>query len=128
MDAAAASPSTREVVERYGRELYRARNLNLVPELLADPMVRHEAGGETRVLTATDCKQRIGGLFEAYRALEFNVVQLIVDGEFASWTYNGTLMAHDGTTQVISGIEVFHVVDGKITEVWNSPAGQGAWG
>jgi SnoaL-like domain len=125
---AATASSTREVVERYGRDLYRARNLDLVPELLADPMVRHEAGGETKVLTAAECKTRIGGLFEAYRSLEFDVVQLIVDGEFASWTFNGTLTAHDGTKEVVSGIEVFHVVDGKITEVWNLPTVLRAWG
>jgi SnoaL-like domain len=123
-----ATPSTREVVERYGRDLYRARNLDLFPELLADPMVRHEAGGETKVLTIADCRARIGGLFEAYRSLEFEVVQLIVDGEFASWTFNGTLTADDGTPQVVSGIEVFRVVDGKITEVWNPPSAPGAWG
>jgi len=26
------------------------------------------------------------------------------------------------------GVEVFRVADGKITEVWNPPAGPGLWG
>lgn len=91
-------------------------------------MVRHEAGGQSKVLTTADCRARIGALFATYSALDFEVVQLIVDGEFASWTYNGRLTANDGTTQVTSGVEVFRVVDGKIAEVWNPPAAPGAWG
>lgn len=30
--------------------------------------------------------------------------------------------------QTLSGIEIFRVVDGKITETWNSSIQAGAWG
>ncbi len=35
--------------------------------------------------------------------------------------------AHDGSQRAISSIEVFEVVDGKITRVWNAEHTPGPW-
>ena len=53
---------------------------------------------------------------------------LIVEGTMASWTYELTTTANDGTESVLSSIEVFEVVDGKITRVWNAEYTPGPWG
>lgn len=123
-----STETTRTVLDRYVNDLYHGRKLELIPQLLADPMLRHEAGGETRTMTLADCEARIGGFFNAYRALRFEAIHIVVEGEFASWTYNGYLEPFEGEHQVISGIEVFRVSGGKIVEVWNPPSASGAWG
>jgi hypothetical protein len=46
----ALTETTRTVLGRYVRDLYDARDLDLVSELLADPMYRHDAGGKVTVI------------------------------------------------------------------------------
>ncbi len=122
-----ASELTRDVLRRYEHDLYNGRDLSLVPELLADPMERHDAGGEVTVMTNVDCTARIGGFFEQFERLTFRTLHQIIDGPVASWTYELTLTAHDGTESVISSIEVFEVLDGRITRVWNAEHTPGPW-
>jgi hypothetical protein len=127
MTSNSAASSTRAVLGRYEHELYNARDLSLVAELLADPMTRHDAGGKVTSMSNDDCRARIGGFFEEFRLLEFRTVHLVVDGDLASWTYELTTTAHDGTKAVMSSIEVFEVKQGKITAVWNAEYTDGPW-
>ncbi|MCP3935063.1 MAG: nuclear transport factor 2 family protein [Actinomycetia bacterium] len=118
---------TRSVIERYEHELYNARDLTKVPELLADPMYRHDAGGKVTTMSQADCEARIGGFLESFTELTFRTIHLIVDGPLASYTYELTMTTADGTSQVISSIEIFEVRDDKIVAVWNAPYAQGPW-
>ncbi|MEM9561944.1 MAG: nuclear transport factor 2 family protein [Actinomycetota bacterium] len=120
--------ATRAVIRRYEHDLYNARNLDLVEELLSDPMYRHDAGGDITEMSNADCRARIGGFFRDFELLEFTTVHLVVEGTLASWTYklNGT--ANDGSQTVLSSIEVFEIIDGKITRVWNAAHTPGPWG
>ena len=122
-----ATAATRAVLDRYERTLYNARDLAVVAELLADPMLRHDAGGKVTAMTNDDCRARIGGFFDGFRLLTFRTVHLVVEGPFASWTYQLTLTAHDGTKQVMSSMETFEVRDGKIVAVWNAAYTDGPW-
>lgn len=119
--------SARTVLRRYEHELYNARDLSLVSELLANPMHRHDAGGKVTTMTNADCVARIGGFFEQYRELQFRTVHLIVDGPLASWTYELTLTPHEGETSTISSIEIFEIRDDKIVAVWNANYTEGPW-
>lgn len=119
--------TTEGVLRRYEHELYNARDLSLVPELLAEPMRRHYAGGKVTTMTNADCAARIGGFFEQYRELCFRTVHLLVQGPTASWTYELAMTSNDGETTTISSIEVFEVHDGKITDVWNAEYSTGPW-
>ena len=122
--------TTRQVLSRYEHELYGERNLDLVEELLADPMNRHDAGGKVTTMTNADCRERIGAFFRDYAELRFRTVHLIVDGPLASWTYELTMIGneeHRGAETVISSIEIFEVRDGKITAVWNADYSPGPW-
>ena len=119
--------ATRAVLHRYEHELYNARNLDLVEELLCDPMYRHYAGGKVTEMSSADCRERIGGFFRDFERLEFKTIHLVVEGPLASWTYQLTGTAHDGTRTVLSSIEVFEVADGKIARVWNAEYTPGPW-
>lgn len=122
-----ASAATRAVLHRYEHDLYGERNLELVGELLSDPMYRHDAGGEVTEMTNADCRERIGGFFRDFEALEFRTIHQIVEGPLASWTYQLTGTAHDGSQLVISSIEVFEIHNGKIVRVWNAEHTPGPW-
>lgn len=119
--------STRAVIHRYENELYNARNLDLVDELMADPMYRHDAGGEVTVMSGDACRARIGSFFNDFTNLEFRTVHLIVEGTLASWTYQLTGTANDGSETKLSSIEVFEIIDDKITRVWNAAYSDGPW-
>jgi predicted SnoaL-like aldol condensation-catalyzing enzyme len=72
----------------------------------------------------------IWAMFDKLR-FELNVVIAGDDGEHVAIVYDSTMTTKDGTetnteTKVAS-IEVFRVVDGKITEVWNCGYKQGVW-
>ncbi len=121
------SRATRAVLHRYEHELYGARDLDLVEELLSDPMYRHDAGGKVTEMSHADCRDRIGGFFRDFERLDFRTIHLLAEGAFASWTYQLTGTAHDGSQRVISSIEVFEVVRGKITRVWNAEHTPGPW-
>lgn len=123
----AATEATRAVLWRYEHELYNARNLDLVGELLADPMERHDAGGAVTEMSNADCRERIGAFFRDYGELAFRTVHQIVEGTLASWTYELTMTDHDGNATTISSIEIFEVVDGTITRVWNAAYTPGPW-
>ena len=123
----ATTAQTRSVLERYERDLYDARDLSLVSELLADPMYRHDAGGKVTTMSQAECQARIGGFFDSFKQLTFRTIHLVVEGSVASWTYELTLTAHDSTESVISSIETFEVKDGKITTVWNAQYTEGPW-
>lgn len=121
------SDETRSVLQRYEHGLYGARDLSLVPELVADPMVRHDAGGAVRSLTVADCAARIGAFFDQFTEMRFRTVHLIVDGPLASWTYELTTTDRNGTEATMSSIEIFEVRDGMIVAVWNAAYTDGPW-
>jgi hypothetical protein len=127
MTDSAESQIARHVLHRYEHDLYNARDLSLIPELLADPMYRHDAGGAVTAMTNDDCRTRTKGFFDATIELRFRTIHSLVDGTYVSWTYELTSTLHDGTVHVISSIEVFEVRDGKIVNVWNAEHTPGPW-
>ena len=49
------------------------------------------------------------------------------DGEHVTIVYESPMTLKDGTDTTISSMEIFRVVDGRITEVWNCGYKQGVW-
>lgn len=119
--------ATRSVLYRYEHDLYNARDLTMIPELLANPMYRHDAGGKVTVMTNDECRDRIGGFFDDFATMIFRIVHQVVEGPVGSWTYELTGTRNDGTIFVMSSIETFRVDDGKITHVWNAQHTTGPW-
>lgn len=121
--------SAREVVEAYNLVAWNNRDLALAGELLADSVVRHEVGG-ARTLTRAQAVQRIADIWEMFTALRFelNLVVAGDDDEHVAIAYQATMTLKDGTKNRIGSIEIFHVVGGRIVEVYNCGHQQGAWG
>ena len=125
------SPPTRtarEVVELYNLVVWNEHNLTLAEELFADTVIRHEVG-EAHTLTREQAVNRVKAVSEMFDKLRFdlNIVIAGEDGEHVAIVYDSTMTTKDGTETNIASIEVFHVVEGKITEVWNCGYKQGVW-
>lgn len=120
--------TARTVVELYNLAVWNECNIDLADELLGDTVIRHEVG-QMHTLTHAEAVQRVVDMWQLVDSLHFdlNIVIEGDDGEHVAIVYDSTIIAKDGTETTIAGIEVFRVVDGKITEVWNSGYQQGIW-
>lgn len=119
--------TAREVVELYNLVVWNERDLELAGELFADNVVRHEVG-ESHTLTRAQAVQRVADMWQVCESLHFdlNVVVAGDDDEHVTIVYDSTVVANRTETNIAS-IEVFRVVDGRITEVWNCGYKQGVW-
>ena len=124
----AAIRTAREVVELYNLVVWNDHNLDLAEELFADNVIRHEVG-EAHTLTRAQAVQRVADVWQAMDSLRFdlNIVIASDDGEHVAIVYDSTMKTSDGTETNVGSIEVFRVVAGRITEVWNCGYKQGVW-
>jgi predicted SnoaL-like aldol condensation-catalyzing enzyme len=124
--------TARDVVELYNLVVWNERNLDLADELFADTVVRHEVG-EARTLIREQAVNRVKDVWEMFDKLRFDLSIVVAgdDGEHVAIVYDSSMTTMDGTetnTEIkIASIEVFRVVAGKITEVWNCGYKQGVW-
>ena len=120
--------TAREVVELYNLVVWNERAFALAEELIGDTVTRHEVG-EATVLTHDEAVARIidhWAMFEAIR-FDLNLVVAGDDGEHVAIVYQSPMTLKDGTNVDVGSMEIFRVVDGKITEVWNCGYKQGVW-
>ena len=127
MSAVSQSPAE-AVVRRYADELYRLRNLDIIPELVSDPTIRHEPSGETLTYTLADSLARAKHLQAEFSAMRFDEVAFIANDTDVCWVFDAALVRADGTEVTMCGVEVFRVRGGKIVEVWNPKPAPGSWG
>ena len=120
--------TAREVVELYNLVVWNERNFELADELMGDTVIRHDVG-EAQTLTHEQAVQRIVDLWEFFEKLRFdlNLVVAADDGEHVAIVYDSTMTNKDATEMTIGSMEIFRVVDGRITEVWNCGYKQGVW-
>jgi len=121
-------PTPAEIVDRYTEELYHQRNLDALDDLMADPLVRHEPDGTRVALTLKEAKVRAASLHEQFRSMRFTNRKIVQDKDSVAAAYEADLVDQNGDVVTICGIEIFTIRDGRITEVWNPPAGNGPWG
>ena len=124
----APARTAREVVELYNLVVWNSRDFALAEELIGDTVTRHEVG-EATVLSHEQAVNRIidhCAMFEAIR-FELNVVVAGDDGEHVAIIYQSAMTLEDGAEVEIGSMEIFRVVAGKITEVWNCGYKQGVW-
>jgi predicted SnoaL-like aldol condensation-catalyzing enzyme len=124
----AATRTARQVVELYNLVVWNERNVDLAEELLGDTVIRHEVG-EVHTLTHAQAVQRVADMLQLFDSLRFdlNIVIEDGDGEHVAIVYDSTMTTTDGTETNVASIEVFRVVSGKITEVWNCDYKLGVW-
>lgn len=124
----APTRTAREVVELYNLVVWNKRDFALAEELIGDTITRHEVG-EATVLTHEQAVKRIidhWAMFEAIR-FELNLVVAGDDGEHVAIVFQSPMTLNDGAQVEIGSMEIFRVVAGKITEVWNCGYKQGVW-
>jgi predicted SnoaL-like aldol condensation-catalyzing enzyme len=120
--------TAREVVELYNLVVWNQRDFALAEELMGDTVIRHEVG-EALTLTRRQAVQRIVEHWEMFDKVRFdlNVVVAGDDGEHVAIVYGSSMELKDGAEVDIGSMEIFRVVDGRITEVWNCGHKQGVW-
>jgi predicted SnoaL-like aldol condensation-catalyzing enzyme len=128
----AATRTARQVVELYNLVVWNQRDLTLAEELFADTVIRHEVGN-AHTLTREQAVSRVSDVWEMFDELRFDLRIVVAgdDGQHVAIVYDSSMITKDGTeanTEIrIASIEVFRVVDGKITDVWNCGYQQGVW-
>lgn len=120
--------TAREVVELYNLVVWNERNFELAEELIGDSVIRHEVG-EANTLTHDEAVRRVVDNWAMFDKLRFDLNLVVAgdDGEHVAIVYQSPMTSKDGTETTIGSMEIFRVVDGKITEVWNCGYKQGVW-
>ena len=118
--------SPEDVVRRYLSVLYNERRLDLIPELLADPEIRH-APGETKSTSLAENTERLEKMLAACPVLRFEPVVVIARDDLVSVAWNGWSTQQDGKSYEFAAVELFRVRDGKIVEIWNGREARGLW-
>ncbi|BBY64762.1 nuclear transport factor 2 family protein [Mycolicibacterium helvum] len=122
------SCTAREVVELYNLVVWNDRDVVLAEELLGDNVIRHEVG-ESVVLTHDEAVQRVVDHLEMFDEIRFDLSLVVAgdDGEHVAIVYQSPMTLKDGMETTIGSMEIFRVVDGRITEVWNCGYKRGVW-
>jgi len=120
--------TAREVVELYNLVVWNERNFDLADELMGDTVIRHEVG-EAQTLSHEQAVQRVDDNWALFDKLRFdhNLVVAGDDGEHVAIVYQSPMELKDGTKTSVGSMEIFRVVEGRITEVWNCGYKQGVW-
>ncbi len=120
-----AAPSPADVIAAY-TDAYNRRDVEAVLSFLPEQQVRHEVG-ERQLLASADNRARIEAFLARFPTATFTNHLVTVDGELVTIVWSLTMATEAGAETSISSIEVFRVVGGTITEVWNAPAASGVW-
>lgn len=120
--------TAREVVELYNLVVWNERDFALAEELIGDSVIRHGVG-EAHTLTHDEAVARIVTHWDMFDQLRFELDLVVAgdDGEHVTVVYQAPMRLKDGTATTIGSMEIFRVVDGRITEVWNCGYQQGVW-
>jgi hypothetical protein len=111
-----------EVIDLYVKEIWNGGNFDLVREICANPITRHDADKITH-LTHEEQIARLRHVIEEMQPVFENVLQPS-DGTYVTAVWQ-CVTGSNGKWGC--GIEVFKVLDGRITDVWNCPVMENKW-
>lgn len=120
--------SAREVVVQYNLVVWNERDFALADELLGERVIRHDVG-ESTTLTHEQAVARVVDHWDMFESIRFDLNLVVAgdDGEHVAIVYQSPMRLKDGTETTVASMEIFRVVDGRITEVWNCGYKQGIW-
>jgi predicted SnoaL-like aldol condensation-catalyzing enzyme len=121
-----ATRTAREVVELYNLVVWNERDFALAEELMGDTVTRHQVG-EVTVLSHAQAVARIVDHWDMFETISFELKLVVADDEHVAIVYQSPMKLKDGTETTVGSMEIFRVVDGRITEVWNCGYKQGVW-
>ena len=116
-----------QFIQDYTEQVYHAQDSEAAGRFIADPCIRHEHRHRV-VMTIAENKKRIAGFLAQCSNPRFTYVAEVAEGSLYSAAYQCEFTNAKGERQTFSGIEIFKIEGGKITETWNPAAGQGPWG
>jgi len=119
-------PRAQVVMERYWEEVNNQANFDLIRELCADPITRHDPE-KTTELTHDEQIARVKFGVEQMGVKISNVI-VHADDTSVTGVWNMTMRA-DGKDVKMCGIEVFQLdASGRLAHCWNTPYAEGHWG
>ncbi|MBU3702962.1 MAG: ester cyclase [Ilumatobacteraceae bacterium] len=118
--------SLTDFLRRYTDDVYMARDPEAARQYIADPCLRHEHG-HLVTMSIDENVARVRDFLARATTMRFDNVVVVQDDAHVASAYDITFGNGDAL-QTVSGIEIFRVVEGKITETWNSSIQAGAWG
>ncbi len=113
----------RELIEIYWDEVYNNCRTELIREVCADPIIRHDAGS----ITPLSHDEQIERVERSLRIKPYFTHRVLhADDRFVTSVWNMDSMQGNGVK--LCGIEVFEAHDGRFTRCWNSTYMKGFWG
>ena len=113
------------LLERYWEEASNQGHYELVRELCADPITRHDADGGITTLSHDEQIARVKMGVEDF-GVHIDRIITHADDTYVTSIWE-TKSAKDENMN-LCGIEVFKVENGKLAHCWNAPYGKGKWG
>lgn len=112
-----------EIVDIYLKKIWNEGQADLVRTYCADPITRHDLNSVTRLTH----DEQIARISSQYQELVPFFTDVVLAGDDTHITSVWNVTGKDPDWR-LCGIEVFKVVDGRITDVWNSTYMKGHWG
>jgi steroid delta-isomerase-like uncharacterized protein len=127
------STEENKALVRRWEELWNQANLALAEELFAPTFLLHDPSSPVEIRGPEGYKQDVLRFRSVFPDLHITLEDLIAEGEkvVARWTASGT---HTGPLRSfpptgrrvrLTGIDIFHIEDGKIAEEWSNADGLG---
>ncbi len=113
-----------ELIDLYWNEVWNNRNVELIREICADPIQRHDPDSTT-TLSVDDQVARVRQQSNATEPF-FEHEVLHADDRFVTSVWN--MRSRKNPARTLCGIEVFESKDGKFIRCWNSAYIPGRWG
>lgn len=113
----------RELIEIYWDEVYNNGRTELIREVCADPIIRHDAG----TVTPLSHDEQIIRVERSLRIKPYFTHRVLhADDRFVTSVWNMDTRNDSGVK--LCGIEVFEAADGRFIRCWNSTYMKGFWG
>jgi hypothetical protein len=119
-----AKPAAQRILERYWDEVNNQGKLELVRELCADPITRHDPGKVTQL----SHDEQIARIKLGIEQLGVQIQRVITHADETMVTSVWNLTSTRNPDMKLCGIEVFQLEDGRLAHCWNTPYAEGHWG
>ena len=119
-----SKPAAQVLLERYWEEASNQAQYELVRELCADPIVRHDPG---RPVTRLSHDEQIARLRFGVEEMGVKIERVLVHADDTMVTSLWNMVMTKADDKRMSGIEVFRVENGRLAHCWNAPYGDGHW-
>jgi hypothetical protein len=119
----AACHTPLEIINLYWNEVWNKGEAELIREICADPIARHDPGKITLLSHDEQIERVRSGIAKGEPT--FSHVVLHADDQFVTSVWD--VISAKGKVRRMCGIEVFRAENGRFTDCWNSTYVPGAW-